>query len=156
MKKRIVMFTAALSLLVVIAVPFAFAQRAGRHGMGPGHGGDMGVMMLGHLQKAKQALGLSDQQVSDIQAILTDLKTQNQPYRESMRGGMINVVQTLLNNPNDLATAQAQIDKQADAERALKTNTLNAVSKALNVLTADQRAKLQTIVQDRIARRQNQ
>lgn len=149
MKSRIVIFTAALGLLTLIAVPFAFAQRAGHH-MGPG--GDMGVMFLGHLERAKQALGLSDQQVTDIQAIFQDLKAQNQPYRDSMRGGMIGIAQTLLNNPNDIATAQAQLDKQADAEHAMKVNALNAVSKALNVLTPDQRAKLQTIVQDRLAR----
>lgn len=148
MKRRILITGAILAVVTLIAVPFAFAQHAGRH---MNHGGDMTVMMLGHLQHAKQALGLSDQQVSDIQAIVQDLKTQNQPYRDSLRGGMIQVAQTLINNPNDLATAQAQLDKQSEAEHAMKSNALAAVSKALNVLTPDQRAKLQQIVQDRIA-----
>lgn len=150
MKRRILIIGAILALVTLIAVPFAFAQHAGRHM----HGGEMGAMFLGHLQQAKQALGLSDQQVSDIQAIFQDLKAQNQPYRDSMRGGMINVAQTLINNPNDLATAQSLLDKQTEAEHAMKTNTLTAVSKALNVLTPDQRAKLGQFVQERIARHQ--
>jgi len=151
MKQRIVLFTALLALLVLIAVPFAFAQR-GHHGMGPG--GDMSVMMLGHLQRAKQALGLSDQQVTDIETIFSDLKAQNKPYRQSIRGGMMSIANTLLANPNDLATAQAQLEKQNAAENAMKLNALTAVSKALNVLTPDQRTKLQQLAQERMARHQ--
>jgi Spy/CpxP family protein refolding chaperone len=149
MKKRIVLFTAALTLMVLIAVPFAFAQR-GHRGMAAGN--DMSIMMLGHLQHAKQVLGLSDQQVTDIETILSDLRAQNKQYRESIHGGMAGILQTLIANPNDLASAQAQLDKQTAAENAMKLNALTAVSKALNVLTPDQRTKLQGIVQDRMSR----
>jgi len=152
MKKRLLIIAAALGLITLIAVPFAFAQHAGRH-FGHQGGGDLGVMMLGHLQHAKHVLGLSDQQVADIENIVKDLRTQNQPYRESLHSGLAGVVQTLINNPNDLAGAQAQLDKQTEAERQMKSNALVAVSKALNVLTPDQRGKLQDLVQDHLARR---
>ena len=140
---------AAIVLVALIAGPFAFAQRG--HGM-HAEGGFAGPMILGHLAHAKQALGLSDQQVSDIRAVFQSLRTQNEPYRTSMRTTMQQVAQTLLNNPNDVAAAQALIDQQIDAERAMKTNALNAASKALNVLTAEQRTRLSTMVQERMSR----
>ena len=155
MNKKYLTIAAVIAALVLIAAPFALAQRmhGGPHGMG---GGEMGVMFLGHLQHAKQALGLSDQQVSDIETIFKDLRTQNQPYRESLHGNMQQIATILLNNPNDTAAAQALVDKQADAEKQMKTNAVMAASKALNVLTPDQRAKLQTFVNERHSRMQQQ
>lgn len=145
---RSLIVAAVLVSGVLVAAPFAFAH-------GHMHGGNGEFGMLGHLQKAKQALGLSDQQVSDIESILKSVREQNAPYRESKRSGMQSVFQTLIKNPNDTAAAQAIIDQQITAERAVKANMLAATSKALNVLTADQRAKLSTLVEERIARRQS-
>ncbi len=147
MKNRTVI-AAFLAIGVLTAAPFAFAV----HEHASMHGGFGETMMLGHLEQAKQALGLSDTQVSQIHAIFTDLRAQNEQYRESLRGGHQAILQTLIADPNNIAGAQALIDQQTAAERAVKTNVLNAASKALNVLTPDQRAKLGTFVQERMAR----
>ncbi len=147
MKKRTLLITAAVALVAILAVPFAFAQRGRAM-----HGGPGAQMILGHLERAKQQLGLTDQQVSDIRAIFQSLRQQNEPYRQSLRGAMQQVAQTLISNPNDVAAAQALIDQQTEAERAMKTNALNAAAKALNVLTPDQRAKLSTFLQERMNR----
>jgi Spy/CpxP family protein refolding chaperone len=147
MKTRIVLFSSAAALVVILAVPFAFAQRdRGMH-----EHGDM--MMFGHLQKAKEALGLSDQQMTDIQAIFQQLHDQNAQYRQQLHGGMQQILETLVKNPNDVAAAQALIDQQAESERAMKSNMLNAASKALNVLTPDQRIKLGDLIQQHMANR---
>src|SRR6266516_4755068 len=71
MNKKYLTIAAVVATLVLVAAPFALAQRmhGGPHG-GPGELG--GVMFLGHLQHAKQALGLSDQQASDIETIFKD------------------------------------------------------------------------------------
>jgi Spy/CpxP family protein refolding chaperone len=148
--KKYLTIAAVVATLVLVAAPFALAQRmhGGPHGMGgPGELG--GVMFLRHLQHAKQALGLSDQQVTDIETIFKDLRTQNQQYRESLHGNMQQIATILINNPSDVAAAQALIDKQTDAERQMKTNALLAASKALNVMTPDQRGKLQTFLNER-------
>jgi Spy/CpxP family protein refolding chaperone len=152
MNKKYLTIAAVVATLALAAAPFALAQRmhGGAHGGPAGEIG--GVMFLGHLQQAKQALGLSDQQVSDIETIFKDLRTQNQQYRQSLHGSMQQIATTLINNPNDLATAQALLDKQTDTERQMKSNALAAASKALNVLTADQRGKLQTFLQERHSR----
>ena len=153
MNKKYLTIAAVVATLVLVAAPFALAQRmhGGPHG-GPGELG--GVMFLGHLQHAKQALGLSDQQVGDIEGIFRDLHSQNAQYRESLHGSMEQVATALINNPNDLATAQALLDKQSDTERQLKSNALAAASKALNVLTADQRAKLGDFIKEHHSRMQ--
>ena len=151
MKKRSLILCAAAVLLVVVGVPLAVAQHM--HGQGGRRMHGAGAMMMFHrLAHAKRALGLSDQQSADIKKIFTDLRTQNEPYRTSLRGGHEAIATLLLANPNDLAGAQALIDKQTAAERQMKTNILQAASKALNVLTPDQRAKAATFVQKRIAR----
>ncbi len=146
MKTRTLLIAAAVALVVLVAAPFALAQR------GRAMHADASGMILGHLSRAKQALGLSDQQVSDIEAIFQTLRQQNQAYRESLRGTMQQVAQTLINNPNDVAAAQALLDQQTDTERAMKANALNAASKALSVLTPDQRTKLSTILQEHMNR----
>jgi len=150
MKKRVLIITGVVALTALLAVPFAFAQHMrGMRGQGFG-----GPMFFGHLRHAQQALGLSDQQVSDIKTIVADLRQQNQQYRQSQRATMRQVAQILLNNPNDVASAQALIDQQSATERTLKMNTLNAMSKALNVLTPDQRAKASSLLQQRFGAQQ--
>ena len=66
---------------------------------------------------------------------------------------MNSVITTLINNPNDTAAAQAIINQEQAAEAAMKTNTLNAASKALGVLTPDQRAQLGQLIQQWQAKR---
>jgi Spy/CpxP family protein refolding chaperone len=145
MKKRTLIFSAAALVIVLAAVPFAMAQhmRGHRHGHG--------AMMFG-LQRAKAVLGLSDQQSADIKQIFADLRTQNEPLRTSMRGGRQAIAQVLLANPNDVAGAQALLDKQLATERQMKVNALTAASKALNVLTPDQRTKASAFLQQRMAK----
>ena len=150
MRNRTLIIISAVALTALIAVPFAFAQHMrGMHAEGFG-----GPMFFGHMQQLRSQLGLSDQQVSDIKGIFQDLRQQNQQSRASMRGTMQQVAQILINNPNDIAAAQAVIDQQTAAERTMKTNALNAASKALNVLTPDQRTKLSAILQEHMQRMQ--
>jgi Spy/CpxP family protein refolding chaperone len=66
---------------------------------------------------------------------------------------MHQIMQTLLKNPNDLAAAQALLDQQTESEKVMKLNVLNAASKALNVLNADQRAKLSDLIEKHMANR---
>jgi len=150
MKKRFALTAGIAVLVIAAAVPFLYAQPARHHGHGGGDG-EFGFL-FGHLDRVKTALDLTDDQVTQLQAIAQDLKAQNAPYREQLRGGFQQITTTLLNNPNDIATAQNLLNQQTAAETAVKTNVLNAASKALNALNADQRAKIAQFVADRAAR----
>lgn len=147
MKKRILI---ALALVTVVgalaAAPLVLADRThgrfGHHGFGHGFG------PLGHIAHIKGELDLSDQQVDQLRTIIAEAREQNAPYKEQLHGGYTGVVQALLANPKDVAAAQALVDQQLNAERALKANLLNAASKAVAVLNDEQRAKLSTIIEE--------
>ncbi len=145
MNKRYILGAGLAILIVAAAVPFLYAQPMRHHG-----GGEFGF--FGHLDKAKDKLGLTDDQVAQIKAIGDDLKAKNAPYRDQVRGGFQSIASTLLNNPNDLAAAQALLDQQSQAERTMKSNMLAATSKAISVLTPEQRAKVAQFIAERQAR----
>jgi periplasmic protein CpxP/Spy len=141
-KKRLMIIT--LILAAVAAVPFVYAGPGG-HGVPGMHGhggGGHGLAFLAHLEHVKGELGLSDAQVDQIKDIAKAAHEQNGQYREQIHGTLKQVATVLLTNPNDVAGAQAVLDQQAAAERQLKSNLLVAASKAMNVLTPEQRTKL--------------
>ena len=146
MNKRIAISTTLIvAVVALVAAPMVMAGGHGRFG-GGGPGGH-GFAMLGALHHAKEELDLTDQQTEQIKAIFVEAREQNAQYREQLHGGYSNVAKTLLANPNDVAAAQALIDQQTAAERALKSSILNSASKALAVLNAEQRAKLGTMLE---------
>ena len=153
MKKRNVIITTIAAIVVLAAVPFVYGQGM-RHHAAASQAGGFGFM-FGRLERAQQALGLTDDQVTQLKAIAADLRTQNAPYRDQLRGGMQQVAQTLLADPSNTAAAQTIIDQQAAAHKAVQANMLAAVSKALTVLTPDQRTKVAEFLAKRAARVQS-
>jgi Spy/CpxP family protein refolding chaperone len=147
MKTRNLLIT-ALVALTLLATPLLVA---GPHGRGHRDGAFGPLGMLGH---AKEELNLSDQQVDEIKAIFRQVHEQNAEARQQLRGGLKDITAALLENPNNIAGAQAILDQQTQAERTMKLNVLNATSKALNVLTAEQRAKLGTMIEKRMSKRE--
>jgi periplasmic protein CpxP/Spy len=153
MRKRTIVILAILATLALAAVPFVYAQGFHRHQPNAGSmGGLRGMMFLGRLHRVQAALDLSDAQVDQLKAIAQQVHEQNAPYRQQLRDGRLQIAQALLANPNDIAGAQALIDQQTTAERTMKMNVLAGVSKALNVLTPDQRAKASQFLADRASR----
>ena len=156
MKKRNAIIAAVVTVVALAAVPLVYGQGMRHHAAaaGAGHDGGFG-MLFGHLDRVKQALGLSDAQVEQLTAIAQDLHAQNAPYRDQLRGGMQQVAQSLLADPSNTAAAQAILDQQAAAHKAMQSNMLAAASKALSVLTPDQRTRVGEFLAMRAARAQN-
>ncbi|HEX2123874.1 MAG TPA: Spy/CpxP family protein refolding chaperone [Thermoanaerobaculia bacterium] len=152
MKKRITILAAVLAVATLAAATFVYAGPGGHRR--PGGHGFHALGVLGHLDRIQEELDLSDQQTDQIKAIIAEAHEQNAQYREQLHGGLHQVAKTLLANPNDLTGAQAVLDQQLAAERALKSNLLNATSRALNVLTAEQRGKLTQILAEHAERRE--
>ena len=152
MNKRTIVILAILATLALAAVPFVYAQGFRRHHVAEAGGFGGGMRFFGHLHRAQAALDLSDAQVEQLKAIAQQVHEQNATYRQQLRATRLQIAQMLLANPNDTAGAQALIDQQTNAERALKMNILAGVSKALNVLTPEQRAKASQLLADRAAR----
>jgi Spy/CpxP family protein refolding chaperone len=154
-KKRLIIITLILAALA--AVPFVYAGPGGHGAPGMhGRGGGHGLAFLAHLEHVKGELGLSDAQVDQLKDIAKATHEQNGQYREQIHGTLKQVATVLLTNPNDVAGAQAVLDQQAAAEKQLKSNLLAAASKALNVLTPEQRTKLALHLAERGNRWENQ
>lgn len=160
MKKRIILTALALSIVALAVTPAIVAGPGGhsRHGFAGGHGhsaggGHGGLALLGHLRHLKEELDLTAPQVEQIKEIVASAHEQNAQYSDQLHGGFTGVAQVLLANPNDIARAQALLDQQEVAERAMKSNLLNATAKALGVLNAEQRAKLSSRLAEHSERR---
>ncbi len=143
MSKRNAVITAVIAVAVIATVPLVNAEPGGHRGPGPGLFGR-------HMQ---EELNLSEAQSDQIRGIFAELHTQNEAYRDQLRGGFHDITKTLVENPNNLSAAQAMLDQQTAAQRATKANRLAAMAKALNVLTAEQRAELAQLMEERGERR---
>ena len=152
MKKRNAVLVVVAAIAALTIAPLVMAGPRG-HGRGPGAHGFGGFGLFDHLAHVKDELDLTDQQVGQLKAIFAATREQNAQYRDQLHGGIKEVVEVLLANPNDTVGAQAILDRQAAAERAVKTNVLNATARALAVLNAEQRAKLATMLQEHAERR---
>jgi Spy/CpxP family protein refolding chaperone len=148
MRKQTSWITGLIIAVSIAAVPFAYAEHA-RNAAAHDHG----FGFFGRLQHVRQQLDLTDAQVAQLKAIGAALKEQNAPLRTQIHTGLQGVATTLLANPNDVTAAQTLLDQQLAAEQSLKANTLAAASKALNVLTPDQRSKLADMIAKRWAAR---
>jgi Spy/CpxP family protein refolding chaperone len=146
MKKRNgILIASILALGIIAAAPLVLAGPHGR-----GHHDGFG--MLAHLRHAKEELDLTDQQAAAIHGIFREMRQANTASREQMHGGIHEAAQILLADPGDLAGAQAAIDRQAAAERALRASLLQSVARTFAVLDPGQRAKLRTMIEERHGR----
>ena len=156
-KRILILVTLTLTLAVV---PLVYAQHhggmhGGMHGAGMHGDGDFGMGPLAHLMKAQEKLGLSDEQVTQIKGIVTELREQNAPYRTQLHDSIGSIAKTLLANPNDTAAATTILDQQNATERVMKLNALAAFAKALNVLTPEQRTKAANLLNEHLAQMQS-
>ncbi len=153
MKKRTILIAAALSAILAAA-----ADEHVHAGPGTRMHGDLGFGHAGfgflhqHLGKLKDELDLTDAQAAQLHAIFRETRQQNAPYRQQMHGTLKSVAQTLIADPNDVAGAQALLDRQEEAHRAVRNNVVLAALKALNVLTPEQRTKLAGLLAEHAAR----
>jgi Spy/CpxP family protein refolding chaperone len=144
--KRTVTLTLAVAALAAVPLLYAHGPGERRHAMHEEAFGMRGLQFLGHLRHLADELDLTDQQKERIHGIMKGVREQNEPYREQMHDRLKSVAETLIANPANVAGAQAILEADSEAERALKANILKGVSDALAVLTPEQRAKLGTIL----------
>ena len=142
---RSTLTAAALIASLTVAAPVLQAQRRER----PERGRPPVFAAFSHIEELSEELSLTEEQVSQIRGIFRELHELNAPYREEMRGGLGTAFQSLLQNPDDVAGAQAAVDRQSQAERAISMNTINATANALKVLSAEQRTQLAQLLEER-------
>jgi Spy/CpxP family protein refolding chaperone len=154
MKKRWIAVLVVV-LVAAVAIPIAYAGMnrrggMGMHGMGMhgmhGEEGGHGFAFFGHLRALREKLDLSDAQVEQIKQIAADVHEKNASFRGSMKDDFHAVADVLIADPNAIDRAEEILSKNEAARREMRDNMLRGVSRALNVLTPEQRGKLAGIV----------
>ena len=167
MKKRTLAITLVLALSVLTVAGIAFAQRgmvkAGPGGpggpacgpCGPGGPGGQGHpgpgLQIGFGPRMTQELGLTEQQVAQIDSIREQFQAATEASRELIRDKM-DAVRDLWLAENPDATAIKAAMAEVDALHAeIRNLGVDYKLAALQVLTAEQREQLRTLMAERPA-----
>ena len=148
MKRSKSLVIIAVVAATLFSVPLVYAARGGRHDGGFGPEG----RVLKVLRHVGVELELTDQQKEQIKQIALDVRTQNKQYRASMKTGFRGAADILVANPDNVNAALSLLEQQ-DAQRAeMRQNIVEGVSRALKVLSAEQRTKLAELMDKHAAR----
>lgn len=126
------------------AAPLAWAhQQAKRQEMSP-------LMALETLRHLRGELNLTDAQLAELRKIGKATREANASYRASLRENFAEAGLALLANPDDIAAAEAVLDRNEAAKKELRANVLAGVSDAIKVLSPEQREKLKDVLEQRM------
>ncbi|MBI2213483.1 MAG: periplasmic heavy metal sensor [Acidobacteria bacterium] len=143
MKRTWIVIGTVTLVAALAAAPFAWAhQQAKRHEMSP-------FMTLEKLRQLRTELDLTDAQLAELRAIRKETREANAAYRASLRDNFAEAGLALLANPDDIAKAEAILDRNEAAKKELRANVLDGVADAIKVLTPEQREKLTTVIDAR-------
>jgi Spy/CpxP family protein refolding chaperone len=146
-KSWIVVLT--MTVAVLVAIPFAhagMARRAHGHYGGGGMAGHHAGAFFGHLRALHEKLDLSEAQTEQIKQIAAEVHEQNANYVSAIHDDVQAVADVLIADPNAVDKAESLLKQNAEARRQVGENILRGVSRALKVLTPEQRDKLADLV----------
>jgi periplasmic protein CpxP/Spy len=145
-----------LTTLLAAAV-FVFAGSALAHGGYDGHDGhgrhhpcgEPGFPIMDRFLHAMHQLDLSDQQKTDIKAVMQGLRKDMKPLMESTRANLEQLRTLVTAKSYDKGAVAAVAKKEGELATQRIVMTSEAMSKALGYLTDQQRAKLEQMRADR-------
>lgn len=145
MKKRNWIIAVVIMLVGLASIPLVAAGRRMHEGM---HGDAVeGFVGMRHLRYLKNELDLSDQQVDQLKSIAAEVREENAQYRQQMHSSFKEVAGVLINDPSATANAEQILDRNDANREQMRRNILDGVSRALKVLTPEQRAELKTLLE---------
>jgi Spy/CpxP family protein refolding chaperone len=111
----------------------------------PGEGWGMG---MGMCEQMKKELGLTPDQVTQLQAIRKDFMDSTQSARDDVKAKMKQMLDLWMADPVD-ATAIKDLASQMDTVRAqIRDSAIDHAISAFNVLTTDQKAKVRDFIKN--------
>jgi len=142
------LFTAAL----LVFAGGVFAQGGGA-GHGRHHpGGPPGLQAFEHFRHALRKVDLSDQQKTDIKAVMQDLKKDMQPLMQDMHANHEKLRTLVTAATYDEHAVAAVAKKEGDLATKRIILSSEAMSRMLGYLTDEQRAKLEQMRAERMER----
>lgn len=153
----------ATAAALVLALPLAAAaqghgqqERQGQpmmeHGMmGQGMHGAMGMMMArpgpGMLLRVKGTLGLDEDQVQRLEAMHEEARSAMEQHREAARAARMEAHQAMMGETPDLEAFQAALEEAARHDVQATMAMARVHVQAADVLTAEQAATLETLME---------
>ena len=142
--------TWTVAMVVVLAAAFAYSQK-----VNPAHMHEHGMMMGGDIGRFSDALDLTDAQQAQIKDIREKQKPTMKPLMDQMFRGHKAMEDLVASGTFDEAKARVLAAQQAQAFQEMTVQKARADSEMMQVLTADQKAKLAAIRQKHEQRMMN-
>lgn len=125
---------------------------SGRGGIGPGMGpggpmpGGTERPLITIMLQYRNDLGLTPEQVSRLEALRSDFAREAIRRGAEIRIAELDLASLLEQDPVDMAKVEAKIREAAQLRADLRVARLRTIEQGKTVLTADQKAKLQTLL----------
>jgi Spy/CpxP family protein refolding chaperone len=141
--RKAMLITAAVLVVALVATPVVWArQHMKDEEQSP-------LMMLEKLRQLRDELNLTESQRTKLREIGKETRQANKEYRAALRDNFVDAGLILVKNPDDIPAATAALDRNEAAKKDLRANVLEGVSKAIKVLTPEQRSILQQKLEHR-------
>ncbi|HVT44455.1 MAG TPA: periplasmic heavy metal sensor [Thermoanaerobaculia bacterium] len=150
MKKLLIVSTIVVGI-TIIASPLVHAHRS--RAVPYAGSGIEELAPFAKLRWLRAELDLTDAQAREIRSIVFEVRDSNAAHREAIRASIGLAAGVLIANPDDIDAARRIFEERSAAETQLRENILLGVSKALGVLSPEQRQRLSEIVDEHRARR---
>lgn len=153
MKSRIIAFVVIVALVMcAVAVMAQRGRQAGRPMAAPAGppaigapGGGMG-MGMGMCERMKNQLGLTPDQVKQIEAIRKDFMDSTQSQRDDIKGKMKQMLDLWTADQPDAGAIKGLAAQMESARAQMRDSAIDHAVLAFDVLTADQKAKVRAFV----------
>ncbi|HWF92618.1 MAG TPA: Spy/CpxP family protein refolding chaperone [Terriglobales bacterium] len=145
---RLKFIGAALVVTLLVAIT-AVSETAGRHGRWGGHDGMFGDAGFGFMI---HRLDLTDAQRAQAKQIMTNGKSAFQPLMQQMRQNRAQERQLVEAASFDQAQAQSLAAQQAQTIAQMSVEKMRVESQLYQILTPDQKTKLNAILDKRAER----
>lgn len=150
--KKMVLMAAALPLVLGSASAWAFGGK-GHHKGGHDFGGKCG---MGMDKRVLRQLDLTDEQKSQFKQLREDARNNRKGKSEEMFAKMQShrqdIQQLILADTFDENAAQELAERMVDAQTEKRVKMLEQQHKAMSILTAEQKVKLQELQQEKAAK----
>jgi Spy/CpxP family protein refolding chaperone len=149
--KRILMALALVLALPLAALAQQQGEHMGQHGMmqGAGMHGDMAMMMRpgpAMLLQLEATLSLSEEQVAELEALQAETHEAMQTHQEAAEAARARAHHAMMADAADLQAFQAALEEAARHDVQGQVVMAQAHVQAGEVLTAEQRATLETLM----------
>ena len=153
MQKKIIAVSIILALLVTAGMVTAQCKRGGTCPVGQAGQGKMGKGTMGQgmmAQRMIKELSLTQDQTQQLQQIRNEYMEATKATREQLKAEHQAMMSLWMADSPDAAAIKAEFAKIGDLKAQMRDTGVDYAIRGMAVLTADQRAKLKTMIQNKM------